>query len=37
MKLLSGEFKPGDRIKVTAADNELIFQNGEHTSAKSSG
>ena len=37
MKLLSGEFKPGDRIRVTAADNELIFQNGERTTAKSSG
>src|SRR4051812_32849191 len=35
MKLLEGEFKPGDRIQVTAADNELIFQNGEHTSSKS--
>jgi ATP-dependent Clp protease ATP-binding subunit ClpB len=36
MKLLDGEFKPGDNIRVTAADNELIFQNGEHTSSKSS-
>ncbi len=36
MKLLDGEFKPGDRIRVTAADNELIFQNGERTTAKSS-
>jgi ATP-dependent Clp protease ATP-binding subunit ClpA len=24
-KLLDGEFKPGDRIKVTAKDGELIF------------
>ena len=37
LKLLDGEFKPGDRIRVTAADNELIFQNGEKTTAKSSG
>jgi len=34
-KLLSGEFKPGDLIRVTAADNELIFQSGNHTTAKS--
>ena len=26
MKLLEGEFKPGDRIKVTAKDGELVFQ-----------
>ena len=26
MKLLEGEFKPGDRIKVTAKDDELVFQ-----------
>jgi ATP-dependent Clp protease ATP-binding subunit ClpB len=26
MKLLDGEFKPGDRIKATAADAEIIFQ-----------
>ncbi len=26
MKLLEGEFKPGDKIKVTAKDDELIFQ-----------
>ena len=26
MKLLEGEFKPGDKIKVTAKDNELVFQ-----------
>jgi ATP-dependent Clp protease ATP-binding subunit ClpB len=34
-KLLSGEFKPGDLIRVTAADSELIFQTGNHTTAKS--
>ncbi len=26
MKLLEGEFKPGDRIKVTAKDDGLVFQ-----------
>ena len=26
MKLLEGEFKPGDKIKVTANDDELVFQ-----------
>ena len=26
MKLLEGEFKPGDRIKVAAQDGELVFQ-----------
>jgi len=26
MKLLEGEFKPGDRIKVSASDGELVFQ-----------
>jgi ATP-dependent Clp protease ATP-binding subunit ClpB len=26
MKLLEGEFKPGDKIKVTANDSELVFQ-----------
>jgi ATP-dependent Clp protease ATP-binding subunit ClpB len=26
MKLLQGEFKPGDKIKVTAKDDELVFQ-----------
>jgi len=26
MKLLEGEFKPGDNIKVTAKDDELVFQ-----------
>jgi ATP-dependent Clp protease ATP-binding subunit ClpB len=26
MKLLAGEFKPGDHIKATAADNEIIFE-----------
>jgi ATP-dependent Clp protease ATP-binding subunit ClpB len=26
MKLLDGEFKPGDRIKATAADAEIIFE-----------
>ena len=26
MRLLEGEFKPGDRIKVTAKDDELVFQ-----------
>jgi ATP-dependent Clp protease ATP-binding subunit ClpB len=26
MKLLEGEFKPGDKIKVTAKDDELLFQ-----------
>ena len=25
MKLLKGEFKPGDKIKVSAKDEELIF------------
>ena len=25
-KLLVGEFKPGDKIKVTAKDDELVFQ-----------
>jgi ATP-dependent Clp protease ATP-binding subunit ClpB len=26
MKLLDGEFKSGDSIKVTAKDGELVFQ-----------
>jgi ATP-dependent Clp protease ATP-binding subunit ClpB len=26
MRLLEGEFKPGDRIKVTVKDDELVFQ-----------
>ena len=26
MRLLEGEFKPGDKIKVTAKDGELVFQ-----------
>jgi ATP-dependent Clp protease ATP-binding subunit ClpB len=26
MKLLEGDFKPGDRIKVSASDGELVFQ-----------
>jgi ATP-dependent Clp protease ATP-binding subunit ClpB len=26
MKLLEGEFKPGDKIKVTTKDDELVFQ-----------
>ncbi|MHB8524165.1 MAG: ATP-dependent chaperone ClpB [Limisphaerales bacterium] len=26
LKLLEGEFKPGDRIKVTVEDHELVFQ-----------
>jgi ATP-dependent Clp protease ATP-binding subunit ClpB len=26
MRLLEGEFKPGDKIKVTAKDDELVFQ-----------
>jgi ATP-dependent Clp protease ATP-binding subunit ClpB len=26
MKLLSGEFKPGDQIKATAHDGQLVFQ-----------
>ena len=26
MKLLEGEFKPGDKIKVTVKDDELVFQ-----------
>ena len=26
MKLLKGEFKPGDKIKVMATDNGLVFQ-----------
>ena len=25
MKLLDGEFKPGDKIKVTVQDGELVF------------
>jgi hypothetical protein len=25
MRLLDGEFKPGDRIKVTVSDGELAF------------
>ena len=25
-KLLAGEFKPGDKIKVTSKDDELVFQ-----------
>jgi ATP-dependent Clp protease ATP-binding subunit ClpA len=25
MKLIEGDFKPGDRIKVTASDDELVF------------
>jgi ATP-dependent Clp protease ATP-binding subunit ClpB len=25
MKLLEGEFKPGDKIKVTTKDDELVF------------
>ncbi len=35
LKLLEGEFKPGDHIRVTAADSELIFQDGEHITARS--
>ena len=26
MRLLEGEFKPGDKIKVTARNDELIFE-----------
>jgi hypothetical protein len=26
LRLLAGEFKPGDKIKVTAKDDELVFQ-----------
>jgi len=26
MRLLDGEFKPGDKIKVTTDDDELVFQ-----------
>jgi hypothetical protein len=26
MRLLEGEFKPGDRIKVSARDEELVFE-----------
>ena len=26
MRLLEGEFKPGDKIKVTTKDDELVFQ-----------
>jgi ATP-dependent Clp protease ATP-binding subunit ClpB len=26
MRLLEGEFKPGDRIKVSATDGELVFE-----------
>jgi ATP-dependent Clp protease ATP-binding subunit ClpB len=29
MLVLEGEFKPGDRIKVTAQDGELVFKNGK--------
>ena len=29
MRVLEGEFKPGDRIKVTAHDGELVFKNGK--------
>ena len=29
MRVLEGEFKPGDRIKVTAHDGELIFLNAK--------
>jgi len=25
-KLLTGKFKPGDKIKVTSKDDELVFQ-----------
>jgi ATP-dependent Clp protease ATP-binding subunit ClpA len=25
-KLLDGDFKPGDKIKVSARDEELVFQ-----------
>jgi len=25
LRLLDGEFKPGDKIKVTAKDEELVF------------
>jgi ATP-dependent Clp protease ATP-binding subunit ClpB len=25
-KLLEGEFKPGDKVKVSASDGELVFQ-----------
>jgi ATP-dependent Clp protease ATP-binding subunit ClpB len=28
MRVLEGEFKPGDRIKVTAQDGELLFKKG---------
>jgi hypothetical protein len=26
LRLLEGEFKPGDKIKVTTKDEELVFQ-----------
>lgn len=26
MKLLEGDFKPGDKIKVSVSDSELVFQ-----------
>jgi len=26
LRLLEGEFKPGDKIKVTAKDDALVFQ-----------
>jgi ATP-dependent Clp protease ATP-binding subunit ClpA len=26
LRLLEGEFKPGDKIKVTVKDDELVFQ-----------
>jgi ATP-dependent Clp protease ATP-binding subunit ClpB len=29
MKLLEGEFKPGDRIKVSVSDGELFFEKGK--------
>src|SRR5262249_8633849 len=35
MKLLDGKLNPGDQIRVTAADNELILQSGQRTAAKS--
>jgi ATP-dependent Clp protease ATP-binding subunit ClpA len=26
LRLLEGEFKPGDKVKVTTKDDELVFQ-----------
>jgi ATP-dependent Clp protease ATP-binding subunit ClpB len=34
LKMLEGEFKPGDHIKVQARDGELVFAKGEMAEAK---